>query len=112
MPCAMVLTIFPPLTTTPAKPSSADSKKKGWKACASNCANYVQSSSAFRGALFGDLGKNMACVANTIDIDWYNGNTKVESNQCTYDSTITLPTQPNKTGYTFNGWKIKASGNN
>ena len=80
--------------------------------CAGGCANRVQYDSAFRGALFGDLGKNMACVANTIDIDWYNGNTKVESNQCTYDSTITLPSQPDKTGYTFNGWKIKASGNN
>ena len=80
--------------------------------CANRCAGRVLGNSAFRGALFGDLGKNMACVANTIDIDWYNGNSLVESNQCTYDSTITLPTQPNKTGYTFNGWKIKASGNN
>ena len=92
----------------------------GGNGSASNCANYcahycatnVQNYSAFRGALFGSLGANMQCVANTIDIDWYNGNTKVESNQCTYDSTITLPSQPDKTGYTFNGWKIKASGNN
>ena len=44
--------------------------------------------------------------ANTINIDWYNGDTRVAQNSCVYDSTITLPEQPTKTGYTFNGWLL------
>jgi len=53
-------------------------------------------------------------TANNIAISWYrdsvaNGvTTPMESNQCTYDGAITLPTQPSKTGYTFQGWKIRA----
>ena len=51
--------------------------------------------------------------ANTININWYNGNTKVSSNTCLYDGKITLPTQPTKAGYTFAGWRLRsASGGN
>ena len=43
---------------------------------------------------------------NTINIDWYSDNVQIAQNSCVYDSTITLPVQPSKTGYTFNGWLL------
>ena len=46
---------------------------------------------------------------NTIHIDWYNQDTKVLSNDCTYDGDITLPSNPaNRAGYTFGGWRIRS----
>ena len=47
--------------------------------------------------------------ANTININWYNGDTRVAQNTCTYDGQITLPQQPTKVGYTFTGWKLKTN---
>ena len=47
--------------------------------------------------------------ANTININWYDGENVVSTNTCTYDGTITLPTQPTKTGYTFAGWQLRAA---
>ena len=47
--------------------------------------------------------------ANTININWYNGDTRVAQTTCTYDDSITLPTEPTKVGYTFNGWRLKAN---
>ena len=47
-------------------------------------------------------------TANTLTIDWYNGDTKLSSNTCTYDGQIILPsTNPEKTGYTFRGWQVR-----
>ncbi len=47
-------------------------------------------------------------TANTIHIKWYNGNTQVATNDCTYNETITTPTtNPTRVGYTFGGWQIK-----
>lgn len=47
---------------------------------------------------------------NTIDLNWYavDGDaTPYNTNTCTYDGAITLPsTNPNRTGYTFNGWAV------
>lgn len=47
---------------------------------------------------------------NTINLNWYDGDTKLtvqnSSQTCTYDGTITVPPQPTKPGYTFNGWKV------
>ena len=50
--------------------------------------------------------------ANTIDLRWYDNNTllnvsSTSSNTCTYDTTISLPTNPTKKGYTFKGWKVR-----
>ena len=50
--------------------------------------------------------------ANRIDLRWYNNNTllnvsSTSSDKCTYDTTIDLPTNPTKTGYTFKGWKVR-----
>ena len=44
---------------------------------------------------------------NVIGLKWYNGDQQVAGpTSCVYDSTITVPPQPTKLGYTFNGWKI------
>ena len=79
--------------------------------CANRCADDVRLNREFRGALFGSLGAyELQCVANSININWYNENELHESNQCTYDGTITLPsTNPTKVGYTFSGWKLKTN---
>lgn len=57
--------------------------------------------------------------ANVIDLTWYRnhsaGDTTTQtgnnSGNCTYDGGINLPTQPSRTGYTFNGWTIRSAGN-
>ena len=45
-----------------------------------------------------------------INLKWYNGDTRVNvataSNSCTYDTAISLPTNPTKPGYKFKGWNI------
>ena len=67
--------------------------------------------------------KNVTCTAkwkqNKIDLTWYKDvagtadvNTKITvtgtaAADCTYDNGITLPSTPNKTGYTFNGWHVR-----
>ena len=47
---------------------------------------------------------------NTIGLTWYDGNQRLDVQQsaqsCVYDGTITVPPQPTKLGYTFNGWKV------
>ena len=53
-------------------------------------------------------------TANTINLEWYNEDTKLTvpttSNTCRYDGQITLPsTNPEKTGYTFRGWQVRAA---
>ena len=53
-------------------------------------------------------------TANTINLEWYNEDTKLTvpttSNTCRYDGGITLPsTNPTKTGYTFRGWQVRVA---
>ena len=55
--------------------------------------------------------------ANTINLIWYNDTDAnhgtamtVESSaqSCVYDSTINIPdNEPTKTGYTFEGWRVR-----
>ena len=49
-------------------------------------------------------------VPQTINLNWYNDDTRINvsnpSNTCTYGTAISLPTTPEKPGYTFKGWKI------
>ena len=47
---------------------------------------------------------------NTVNVTYYNGeNVYGNGGECTYDSTLTLPTAPSKNGYTFAGWKVKTA---
>ena len=84
--------------------------------CASNCADVLQYdvvyARAFRAAVFGSLGTQMSgiCTANTINIDWNPDNNGAHiKNMCTYDGSITVPSDPVKPGYTFMGWKLVES---
>ena len=49
--------------------------------------------------------------ANTINTTWYSDGVQLEvdnaATSCTYDTAMTLPTNPTKAGYEFTGWKIK-----
>ena len=48
---------------------------------------------------------------NTIGTTWYSDGVQLEvdnaATSCTYDTEMTLPTNPTKAGYEFNGWKIR-----
>ena len=48
---------------------------------------------------------------NTIGTTWYSDGVQLEvdnaATSCTYDTAMTLPTNPTKPGYEFNGWKIR-----
>jgi hypothetical protein len=81
--------------------------------CARGCELVLQRDDvddlAFRAALFGSLGTQMSgiCTANTINIDWNPDNNGAHiKNMCTYDGSITVPSDPVKPGYTFTGWKL------
>jgi hypothetical protein len=70
--------------------------------------------------------KNVTCTAkwkqNKIDLTWYNDTSTnngtainvsgTAAADCTYDNGITLPDQPIKTGYTFNGWHVRPTSSN
>ena len=47
--------------------------------------------------------------ANAVPIRWYDNNTAIQnaSNTCNYDGILTLPTPPERIGYTFDGWKVR-----
>ena len=82
--------------------------------CALGCAGNLRYGGefgfAFRGAVVGALGYTETggiCVANTINIDWNPDNGGAHTkNMCTYDDSITVPSDPVKPGYTFTGWKL------
>jgi uncharacterized repeat protein (TIGR02543 family) len=46
-------------------------------------------------------------TANTINLNFYDGEDKLSSGTCTYDGGIELPEDPTKTGYEFDGWKVR-----
>ena len=81
--------------------------------CAYGCAYGLQgddvSGRAFRAVMFGALEAQISgtCAANTINIDWNpDNNGEHIKNMCTYDGSITVPSDPVKPGYTFMGWKL------
>ena len=43
----------------------------------------------------------------TITVNWDDGSGTTTTNTCVYDGTITLPPEPTRPGYTFNGWVLK-----
>jgi len=48
--------------------------------------------------------------ANTVPLRWYDNNTIIQNatNTCNYDGGLTLPSDPQRTGYTFDGWKVRS----
>ena len=94
--------------------------------CSSVCSSFCLASltmTDFRRAAFGSYGAYPTCNANTINLNWYNDTvanngtiitpTNTEANQCTYDGSITLPSNPmSKTGYTFSGWRLREQPSN
>ena len=80
--------------------------------CASGCADYcaygLQFDGGFRAAAVGNIPASPAtCAANTINIDWNPDNNGAHTiNQCTYEGSIIVPSDPVKPGYTFTGWKL------
>ena len=49
---------------------------------------------------------------NPITVTWYNDDTQYASNSCTYGGNLTMPSSiPQKTGYTFKGWRVRSNGN-
>ena len=53
-------------------------------------------------------------TANTLHLSWSVDGSPYATNDsnastCTYDSGITIPTNPTKTGYTFAGWHVAAA---
>ena len=59
--------------------------------------------------IFDTVGSIMpaTCAANTINIDWNpDNNGEHIKNMCTYEGSITVPSDPVKPGYTFMGWKL------
>lgn len=48
-----------------------------------------------------------AAVADTININWMDGNTTYAQTTCEIGGDIILPTTPTKRGYTFKGWLVE-----
>ena len=73
----------------------------GASAESANCDNGVL------GTYTGPANLRANWNANTINLDFYDGETKLSSGTCTYDGGIVLPEDPTKTGYEFDGWKVR-----
>ena len=43
---------------------------------------------------------------NTVEVKFDNDNGNTTTTTCSYDGNIELPATPEKTGYTFKGWKL------
>ena len=72
-------------------------------------ANSATCDSGTIGATSGSTGLEANWNANTITIDWYNGDTKITTNTCSYDGAVTIPATPTRAGYTFNGWHVRVA---
>ena len=85
----------------------ADTTDIAANAATSNCTNTIT------GTYSGTTNFEAKWTANTIPLRWYNNNTlmqnvNTESNTCNYDGALTIPTTaPERTGYTFAGWKVR-----
>jgi len=86
--------------------------------CASNCAfdclyfvsgvddTWDPQNREMRKTLFGDAGYVSDTCESTINVTWYDRSSEYASDMCEYGSTISMPSAPTRTGYTFNGWNI------
>jgi NAD-dependent dihydropyrimidine dehydrogenase PreA subunit len=78
----------------------------------------------YQGAVINSIGTstmNNVCADNfpadmyavyepdTVSLTWDDGNGNTTTSTCTYDGLITLPPEPTRPGYIFNGWKIQTN---
>lgn len=96
----------PNLPGTPTLPTDAQTKL------------YFAGSATGTYSYAGDVTCTAQWTQNKVNLTWYddtvanNGQAITlpqgsQAGTCTYDSTITLPAEPSKTGYTFKGWKVR-----
>ena len=77
------------------------------QSCAQQCANSLAHSLEYRYIIFEASTPLKTCEKNTININWNPDNENTHTiNQCTYEESIILPSDPVKPGYTFTGWKL------
>ena len=61
----------------------------------------------YENALFGSYADSATpCNPNTYNVTWYDGNTTMTTNQCTYNSEFVVPTVQEKIGYIFKGFEV------
>ena len=90
-----IILIYPTFATTPTLIPASD------PGCNQAVLNTTEGSAALE-AIY---------TPNTIGTTWYSDGVQLEvdnaATSCTYDTEMTLPTNPTKAGYEFNGWKIR-----
>jgi len=77
--------------------------------CAYYCARSVSDDPDLQSVVFGSVGASENCVANTITLNWGDGNGGVHAtNSCEYDGAITTPTTAPTAprGHVFTGWSF------
>ena len=73
--------------------------------CAWKCAEYAASGGRYQSVMFTMINDSPQCVANTITINYDDGNNGYTPVSCNYDGALTTPmTAPTRRGYTFIGW--------
>jgi hypothetical protein len=70
-------------------------------------ANSAGCNNGVLGTYTGPTELSAQWTANTINLNFYDGEDKLSSGHCTYDGGIELPDDPEKTGYEFAGWKVR-----
>jgi hypothetical protein len=95
------LLITSALASVLACPAFATGSGIGASAQSADCDNGVL------GTYTGPASLSANWTANTIHLDFYDGEEKLSSGQCTYDGGIVLPEDPTKPGYEFDGWKVR-----
>jgi len=93
-------------------PTAAQCKLDGYHFNGWSCENSINpnGTNGSGGTAYNVVG-NTAChatwTANKIDLTWQYGNGSANTiGTCNYDGSITIPSAPTKTGYTFKGWTI------
>lgn len=77
--------------------------------CAYYCALLMGGQTIYRRPFFGSLGATPYCDVNsTIVLNWYNQNTLLDTNSCTYGEAIVFPSETGtRTGYHATGWHVR-----
>ena len=106
--------------------NSGNCAKPGYTFQGWSCTGLNGTKTAGSSMTWNYTGASTTCTAvygaNTINLTWYNDTAENEgtampveqtAQSCLYDSTIDIPdNEPTKTGYTFEGWRVRAASNN